>query len=74
MKIEESVPMPQSRAGRPSVYAFEKMKVGDSVFFEGESISKGCKQYIAANMYGRNHGWSFKGRTIDGGVRIWRVS
>lgn len=74
MNIEKNIPLAKSIAGRPPIYNFGNMEVGDSMFFEGESIAKGCKQYGAATIYGRNHGWKFKGRTVDGGVRVWRVA
>lgn len=52
-------------------YNFGRMKVGDSMFFAGCNTKS--KQIAAARLYGRYHGWKFTGRTVDGGLRIWRV-
>lgn len=75
MKIETGIEFnPEaSRRGRKPKYPFLKMAVGDSLFFEGEKIGPECKPYIAASVFGRNNGMKFAGRTVDGGVRIWRV-
>ena len=67
MQIETKIPMPATR----SRYPFKEMKVGESVFFP--NAATGGKEYIAANMIGRNHGKKFSGRAVDGGLRIWRV-
>ena len=75
MKIEKSVQMPKKETrGAPRKYPFLDMDVGDSVFFDGEKISQNCRPYIAASVTGKNHCMKFSGRTVDGGVRIWRIA
>lgn len=73
MQIEKNIPLPTSSSiGAPRKYPFFDMAVGESVFFEGKKIP--CKEYIAAKAAGSKIGADFVGRTVDGGVRIWRVS
>lgn len=75
MKIEKNIPLPTSRTrGRPAKYPFKDMVVGDSVFFPGESTTPGNNVYVAAQMHARMNGKKFSGRTMDGGLRIWRVA
>lgn len=73
MKIEENVTMPKTGAGRPNKYPFKDMTIGDSVFFAGETLGPKCRPYVAAQVWGRDNGVKFSGRTVDGGVRIWRT-
>lgn len=70
--IEQNVPMPEvKREGRKTKYPFSKMEVGDSCFFPG-ATPKG-KESHAAHSYGYYNGMKFSGRTMDGGLRIWRT-
>ena len=73
MKIEKAIDMPSRGRGRPNKYPFPEMNVGDSLFFEGETSTLKCRPYIAAQLWGRLNNAKFSGRTVDGGVRIWRV-
>jgi len=62
---------------RLSKYPFADMRVGDSVFFEGEKT--GGRPYLAARAYGMRSQKKFSGRiriNEDGikGLRIWRVA
>lgn len=67
MKIEKGVPMPAGRA----VYNFDKMEVGDSVFFEGQDTQgKAC---MAARNYAAMHGMKMVARSVEGGARVWRT-
>lgn len=71
--IEQGVPMPNygpNRSRWPGLFA--AMKVGDSIFAQGQSIRG--QAYKAAKNLQYATGWVFKGRTLDGGVRIWRVA
>ena len=72
MKIDKDVPVPssvgdKSGRGRPRVYPFGEMEVGDSIFTE----SKGARN--AAGHYAKYHGKKFATRTENNGVRIWRI-
>ena len=39
----------------------------------GEKIGRRCNPYLAAQQVAIRHGMKFCGRSIDGGVRIWRI-
>lgn len=72
-KIEKGVEIPRTAYQE---YPFDEMEVGDSFFVEGGStqISKGdSRAYRAAKMYGLRHSVEFSARTVEGGLRIWRV-
>ena len=72
MKIEKNIPSPKGQpCGRPAIYPFRDMEVGDSVYFEGERT--GGNAYSAAQMHGRGAGKRFRGRQEGNGLRIWRV-
>lgn len=67
--IEKGVRVPPKCAGRPCIYPWEKMKVGDSFFIkmEQKSISG------AATGYGSRHHMRFVTRKEKSGTRIWRT-
>ncbi len=78
MKVEKDIPIKKRPGGRgPSggnrkrKYPFESMDVGDSFFVEGEDTQG--KAAGAAKSHGRYHNLKFAARTVDGGVRIWRI-
>jgi len=71
MKIEKEIEAPKKHPN--AKYPFNAMDVGDSIFFEGEKLSPWCKPYVAAQSWGRKHGVKFQGRTVEGGMRIWRI-
>ena len=75
MNIDKSIPVPENagRIGGIKKYPFADMQVGDSVFFAGEKIGRRCNPYLAAQQVAIRHGMKFCGRSIDGGVRIWRI-
>jgi hypothetical protein len=67
--IEKNVPLVQT-AGRPPVYPFLQMEIGDSFF--AANVSRGIGN--AATSAGKTLGRTFKTRTVEGGVRVWRVA
>lgn len=70
--IESGIPLPGPSGSRgESIYPFERMSVGDSVFIEGAKSSG--KEYAAARVCGKRKGMRFTARTVEDGVRIWRV-
>jgi hypothetical protein len=66
-KIEKGVPMPKRR-GRLSLYPFGKMSVGDSIFLPKIRNASNLTQRF------RKKGWKFSARTVNGGVRVWRIA
>lgn len=73
-EIEKGVPLPQTpKRGRPRIYPFRDMAVGDSVFVEGnEVIIQRARD--SAYRIGSLNAMSFYTEVNDNGVRIWRVA
>jgi hypothetical protein len=69
MHIDENVPLPPIKR-----YRFDRMKVGDSLFFE--TLSEVESAASAAYSYERTHNIGFKvtRRKVEGGYRLWRVA
>ena len=70
MQFEKGIPIPEpfSKKGRPSKWS--GMEVGDSVFFPGKDYKHG---YNAAAGAKKRHGFEFVVRSVEGGVRVWRI-
>ena len=77
MKIDRNVPPPvdNSRDGiHWRKYPFPDMRVGDSLFLEGED---GRLLKLAAKSFQylrRADGWKYRSRQENGGTRVWRVA
>lgn len=73
LEVESTVNIPQGTGrGRPSVYPFERMDVGDSFLVPSD---RGMKARLAASAWKRNHsGWDYTSRQDVDGVRIWRTA
>lgn len=69
IKIDKGIPLPP-RGGRQR-YPWQEMEVGDSFFVEGASVRS---LSAAAAQVGRRSGRKFSLRTVEGGVRCWRVA
>lgn len=76
MKVEKGIDIPPSGAGRISAYPFKGMEVGDSflVPYDGEEpravllrVSSSC------GARKRNHGEQYSCRSLEDGVRVWRI-
>ena len=75
-KVEKDVPIPENVSrGSKSKYPWDEMEVGDSFFVadadkrKKKSISATISQHRKLNKnFGR-----FVTRSIDGGLRVWRV-
>ena len=78
MHIEKNIPIPEAagKTGRPTIYPFKDMSVGDSLFFpdepKGSQSNPAAASKHATRRDGPCEGWRFVARSIDGGVRIWR--
>ncbi len=74
--IETDIQIPavtgRSSAGRPSIYPFGELSIGDS-FLVPKSIAH--KARIAAGAWkARRPGWDYMTRAEAGGLRIWRTA
>lgn len=74
--VESNIPLPPKRpsTGRPEGqlgYPWRAMGVGDSFFVRGRTGGQMAKQVY---MRGRADQRRYVVRTVDGGVRVWRVA
>ena len=72
-EIEEGIHMPPGLATGAKLYHFEKMKVGDSMFFE--TFREVNSAQTSAYDWGLRHNKGFKvsRRKVEGGYRLWRI-
>ncbi len=69
--IETGIPAPKSKYGNTK-YPFERMAVGDSFL-----VAAGVAHRVsaAASSRAKRHpGEQYVVRTVDGGMRVWRVA
>lgn len=70
-KVEKGIPVPAFKDAYK--YPFSNMKVGDSFFVPmNDPICR--KVSYASFQYGKRHKQKFKIRSVDGGVRCWRIA
>lgn len=74
--IEKNIPLPSPRnllsMGRPRIYPFNVMEVGDSFAIP---LKKKNAVAATANRYGKNNNMKFATRLMDNGmVRVWRIA
>jgi len=73
--IEKNVPIPERRPGRPPIYPFSMMAVGDSIFIADPDAKKA--KAAACGTGNKRKGKRFRSRRLTEndqcGVRIWRV-
>lgn len=69
--IEKGVPIPPKGGGRPIVYPFAEMDVGDSVLITNKTQAHAS---ATSNKVGGRLGRKFTTRKVEGGIRVWRVS
>lgn len=71
IRIEKGVPIPtKTNEGRPRIYPFDELKVGESFFVNGKTAG-----FISGSrdQAQRRTGFVFAARTVEGGVRVWRT-
>lgn len=72
IKIDKRIPLPSKPCGvgRPDLYPWAVMNVGDSFLIAG-----GNSQSAASMAYtaGKRNDRKFAVRSVDGGVRVWRI-
>lgn len=74
-KIEKGIPLPPRRSTHAArdKYGFTRMEVGDSIFFADAKPSAIRNVAYTASKDGARMGRKFATRTVEGGVRVWRV-
>ena len=68
--IEKNVPFVETAGMKPH-FPLLQMEIGDSFLV---AAAARAKVYQAGRHAGRTHGRVFKTRTVEGGVRVWRVA
>lgn len=65
IEIDKHVPIPPS-----GKYPFDELEIGDSFL-----VPNANSHNIAAASYAgaRRTGYKFRTKTVDGGVRVWRI-
>ena len=71
IKIDKGVPISRlQRSGRRGIYPWQDMEVGDSFFAPDQTVTQMAG---AASSNHKSTGRKYSCRTVDGGVRVWRV-
>jgi hypothetical protein len=70
--IEKGIDPPKAKK-RTGDYNFDKMEIGDSIFF-AETTYDESRELWAAQKYFRRTGGRMAARKENGGIRIWRLS
>ena len=74
MKVESGIPVPartSRQGGRPCIYPFAGLEVGDSFFVPGKTV-KTLSQ--TASKAAKRLKIQLITRTVEGGVRVWRTA
>lgn len=71
LEIDKGIPRPASL--RAAKYPWAALEIGDSFFVPSVN---GATHNVAsvASWAGKRHGKKFSSRTVDGGVRVWRIA
>lgn len=72
MRLDDNIPIP--RRSTVTRGAFARMKVGQSAFFPDEPLGSQSRPAQAAYAWGARNGRKFLARSVNGGVRIWRIA
>lgn len=75
-EIEHDIPIPSPiREGKPPVYPWRKMEIGDSFLVPLDSYSRKAHSRLstALSQAGRRSGRKFCTRRVEGGIRVWRI-
>lgn len=68
--IDKGIPVPT----KESYFSFmDKMKAGDSFLISDKTFNVGSASN-SARFYAKNNGMEIIVRTVEGGMRVWRVS
>ena len=70
-RIDKNIPVPlTSGMGRPTIYPFADMAVGDSILVP---VNKAGGARVSAYYHGKIHKKKFTAQRVADGYRIWRV-
>lgn len=73
MLVESNITIPAANGGgRGGKYPWAQMQVGDSFLVAQAKIATICNAVSSRKKH--NHPERYTARTVDGGVRVWRVA
>lgn len=73
-EIERGVPVPKrNQSRRESKYPCAEMEIGDSFFIPAGQVKAPAAYAVAVSANKRFPERKFVPRTVEGGMRIWRV-
>ena len=69
-EIEKGIERPEiARPDRVTKYPWSMLEIGDSFFVPNKKPGR-----VGAAVRAKKFGFKFSERTVDGGVRIWRIA
>lgn len=68
IKIDTDIPIP--KLSRQKKYPFEQLEIGQSFFVPGGNLLAISQSRRLAEF---RTGWKFATRTVEGGIRVWRI-
>ncbi len=71
-EIEKNVEIPPDGRGSPK-YPFGKLEIGDSFFVPNKKLGS-ISTLVTWHKTHRGKGKNFTCRTVEGGVRVWRIA
>lgn len=71
IQIDKNIPLPNKARKSNPKYPWKEMQVGDSFLAKGVKISAIVG---GAWLVGKRLNFKFSCRTVDGGVRVWRIA
>lgn len=74
-EINDDIPLPPpgSSGGRKPIWPWKVMEIGESFLMPEDRIATNSA-VRAASRAGKGTGRKFATRSVEGGVRVWRVS
>jgi hypothetical protein len=73
LEIEKGIPIPPKKGGK-IFFPFDEMEVGDSFFVPVKEKNMRRLVNNKASKYAGKSGKKFTTRTVEGGIRCWRIA
>ena len=70
VQIDKNVPIPGLHSKSEHSDAVGRLEIGDSVLFEGDLTTQGVRAMVRCHHSSNK---KFAIRTVEGGVRCWRI-
>ena len=72
-QIDRNVPMVHITKPKREIYPFSQLKIGDSFFVPAKDRGAIPRARVAASYWAKENNRKLVSRSVEGGVRIWRV-